>query len=106
MKVKADLLKKVMNCGDENTEISFEFENFGNAYLGRAFLVGMPASADIDISEIVIDPDDEDYGKVAYITMRLTSWIDAADRKLIDEKWNEFVQREYRRIYGKGEDSK
>ena len=106
MKVKADLLKKVMNCGDENTEISIEFENCGNAYLGKALLLGMPASADIDISEIVIDPDDEDYGKVAYITMRLTSWIDAADRKLIDEKWADLVKLEYKRIYGKEQDSK
>lgn len=106
MKVKADLLKKVMNCGDENTEISIEFENCGNKYLGKSLLLDMPACADIDISEIVIDPDEEDYGKVAYITMRLTSWIDAADRKLIDERWNDFVQREYRRIYGKEQDSK
>lgn len=106
MKVKADLLEKVMNCGDKNTEISFELENFGNAYLGKAILLGMPACADMGISEIVIDPDEEEVGKVAFITMRISSWIAASERKMIDEKWAEFVQREYRRIYGKGEDNK
>ncbi len=106
MKVNADFLKKVMNCGDENTEISFEIENWGNLYLAKAVLVGMAACADIGISNVLLEPDEDNDGNLAFITLRLGSFVACNDRKIIDEKWNDFVLREYRRIYGKEQNNK
>lgn len=105
MKVNADFLKKVMNCGDDSTEISFEIDDWGNKYLAKASLVGMAVCADIGVSNVLLEPDEEDKGNVSYITIRLGAFVSCDCRKVIDEKWADFIQREYRRIYGKDEDN-
>ena len=105
MKVNDDFLKKVMNCGDGSTEISFEIENWGNMYLAKAALVGMAACADLDISNVLLEPDEENNGNLALITIRLGSFLPRDCRMVIDEEWKKFIQREYRRIYGKEQDS-
>lgn len=106
MKVNVDFLKKVMNCGDNDTEISFEIEYWGNMYLAKAALVGMSACADIGINNVLLEPDEENEGNLALIMIRLGSFVPCPDRKVIDEKWNDFIQSEYRRLYGKEQDSK
>lgn len=105
MNVNAEFLKKIMNCGDENTEIAFEIEDYGNMYLAKSALVGMAACADIGISNVLLEPDEENTGNLAFITIRLGAFVPSDSRKVIDEKWKDFVLREYRRIYGKGTDN-
>lgn len=106
MKVSAEFLKKVMNCGDDSTEISFEIENWGNMYMAKAALVGMAACTELGVSNVLLEPDEENSGNLAYITIRLGAFVPSDCRKVIDEKWNDFIQREYRRIYGKEQDNK
>lgn len=106
MKVNADFVKKVMNCGDENTEIAFEIENWGGLYMAKAALLGMAACADLGINNVLLEPDEENDGNLAFITMRLGAFVPCDCRKVIDEEWKKFIQREYRRIYGKEQDNK
>lgn len=105
MKVSADFLEKVMDCGDNSTEISFEIDDWGSMYLAKAALVDMASCADIGVSNVLLEPDEENSGNLAFITIRLGSFVPCDCRKVIDEKWKIFIQREYRRIYGKDEDN-
>ena len=105
MKVNAEFLKKVMNCGDENTEISFEMEDIVTKYFGKQLLLGRHSCSDIDISKILIEPSDEIEGKVTSITIRLNAFIPCDERKIIDEVWKDFVKCEYRMLYGIKEDN-